>query len=873
MNLPKFFFRKSKDNLDKNAFIIFRDDTRKELTYHDAVESVIRYVKYLSDKVERGDRIVLCAENRPEWCCAYLAIVTVGGIAVPIDTELGADEIRNLVRASESTFGFYSDYTADKMKASEIPGTALFNFDTDNADENGDDVDLSLYLSGISPDDLASIIYTSGTTGLPKGVMLTHKNFFSNAMAMIDTGIISENDNMLAVLPLHHTFAFMCTFLVPLFVGAVITYPSSLKGPELTYAMKEAGVTILAGVPQLLDLFYSAIMRKIEELPFIKKSLARGLIRLSGFMRRKTGINLGMVLFGSVHERFGNQFRVMASGGASLSAATMKGLEALGFTVLEGYGLTETSPGVTFNPLKKRKPGSVGVTFKNVTIRIDKEVGDTEGEVVIKGENVMKGYYHMDDETDKVLRDGWFYSGDLGYMDGDGYLFLTGRKKEIIVLSSGKNIYPEEIEMEYQKIPLVKEVCVLEKKEGGHTTLHGFILPDLEYAKASKIANLHEALKWDIHGVSLKLPSYMRIKGFTLSSEPFPRTRLGKLQRFKIRDTQKNIESSGGQKKESIKAEEMDDVEKKVVRSLALFVHEGTPITLSDNLELDLGIDSLKRVALAAELEKVFSVKLPEIFMVDIQSVSDICDKLKEENLESSERSGKGRSFKDLLLQKPDDDQIKSIGLSQGILARLFVWTVLKGIKLFYRLYFRSNVKGLENIPTHPFILVSNHASYLDAFMIGSHVPFKVFRGLFFQGAQKYFQTGLMKVFAKLAHVIPIDPDAYIASAFSISAYVLNEKRSLCIFPEGGRSFDGSVMSFRKGIGLLASERHVPIVPARLYGTYESMPRGSSFPGCTTISLIIGEPVGVDELKALQEKGGDHYQAIADLVKERVEKL
>jgi long-chain acyl-CoA synthetase len=872
MNLPEFFFRKSKDNLDKSAFIIFREDSREELSYHDAVSSVISFVKFLSDKVERGDRIMLCAENRPEWCFAYLAIVTVGCIAVPVDTELGADEIRNLADASESKFGFCSDHTVQKIKTSGILDADVFNFDSNTIDVNGNDLDLSVFLSKISPDDLASIIFTSGTTGVPKGVMLTHKNFFSNSMAMIETGIISEKDNMLAVLPLHHTFAFMCTFLVPLFVGAVITYPSSLKGPELTYAMKEAGVTILAGVPQLLDLFYSAIMRKIEEMPFIKKSIAKGLVRLSGFVREKTGIKLGMVLFGSVHERFGKQFRVMASGGASLPASTMTGLEALGFTVLEGYGLTETSPGVTFNPLKKSKAGSVGVSFKNVKVKIEKKPGETEGEVVIKGDNVMQGYYNMKEETNKVLKDGWFYSGDLGYIDDDGYLFLTGRKKEIIVLSSGKNIYPEEIEMEYQKLPLIKEVCVLDKKEGENITLHGFIMPDLEYAKAAKISNLHEALKWDIHGVSLKLPSYMRIKGFTLYSEPFPRTRLGKLQRFKIREILKKLESSRGEKKE-VKVEEMDGVEKKVVQSLALFVHEGTPIRLSDNLELDLGIDSLKRVALAAELEKAFTVKLPETFMVEIQSVSDICDKLKETELESSEGLGEERSFKDLLLRKPDEDQIRSIGLSPGIFARLFIWTMLKGIKLFYRIYFRSSVKGLENIPEHPFILASNHASYLDAFMIGTHVPFKAFRGLFFQGAQKYFQTGLMKGFAKLAHVIPIDPDAYIASAFSISAHVLDEKRSLCIFPEGGRSFDGSVMSFRKGIGLLASERNIPIVPARLDGTYESMPRGAAFPRRTTISLTIGEPIRVDELIKIKEKGGDHYQAIADLARERVEKL
>ncbi|GBE32885.1 long-chain-fatty-acid--CoA ligase [bacterium BMS3Bbin05] len=877
MNIPEFFFRKSRGHLGKTAFISFSEEGRIDLSYMETVSSVMDLAAFLSGKIKKGKKIAICAENRPEWCIAYMAILTIGCIAVPADTELGEKEIKNIIEASGCIFSFCSDKTVDKIRASGIPDSDIFNIDKHfNEIAEGSDIDLNAFLSNISPDDIASIIFTSGTTGAPKGVMLTHKNFYSDAIAVMDTGIILEKDNVLSVLPLYHTYAFMCTFLVPLLVGATVTYSPSLKGPDIARAVREGGVTILVGVPQLLDLFHSAIVRNIDSMTFMKRSVARALINVSRFVRENTGLNIGRKLFRQVHERFGKQFRLMASGGASLNVLTIGGLESFGFTVLEGYGLTETSPVVTFNPLNRARPGSAGIPLSNVEIRIAgdrKDAQNPEGEVLIKGDMVMKGYYNMPEETAKVLKDGWFYSGDLGYFDEDGYLFLTGRKKDVIVLSSGKNIYPEEIEEEYRTLPLINEICVLEMRQGDTVTLHAVVVPDFEYARAAGIANLYDALKWDIQGVSLKLPSYMRINGFTLHTEPFPRTRLGKLKRFMVREILEKIELNE-KAKEVIKPEELDGIEKEVVSAVALFAHEGMRVKLRDNLELDIGIDSLKRIALSAELERVFSVRLPETFMTDIQTVSEICDKLKQSELESVEDSENGgRSFRDLLLRRPGDDQIRSIGLVQGLISKAVIWSVLRVLKLFFKIYFRSTVKGVENIPESPFILVSNHSSYLDSFMIGSHVPFKVFMNLFFQGARKYFRTGQMKCFAKLAHVIPIDPDAYLVSAFSLSAHVLNEKKSLCIFPEGGRSFDGNIMPFRKGIGILAAELGVPVVPARIHGTYESMSRGKAFPKKTKLTLSIGEPITADVIDKIREKGGDVYQEIADFVKVRVNSL
>jgi long-chain acyl-CoA synthetase len=331
-----------------------------------------------------------------------------------------------------------------------------------------------------------------------------------------------------------------------------------------------------------------------------------------------------------------------------------------------------------------------------------------------------------------------------------------------------------------------------------------------------------------------------------------------------------NTLRSRERKPEAVQIEEMDSISDAVVECVKKFVQKGETIRLSDNIELDLGIDSLRRIELTAELERAFSVDLPETFMVDVQTVSDLCDKIKEVEHGGEAVREEPKTFRDVLMKKPDESQIRTIGFKQGTVKSLFVWSVLKTIKLFYRIYFGSKIQGVENIPDSPFILVANHASYLDGFLIGSHIHFSTYRNLFFQGAQKYFEGWFLRCFAHLGHVIPIDPDAYLASAFSLSAHVLNREKSLCIFPEGGRSFDGSVMAFRKGIGILAYECRVPLVPVRIHGTYDAMPRGRTLPKRKRIRLVIGEPITVEKMDEIKRAGGDHYQVIADVARQRV---
>ncbi|MEK6652064.1 MAG: AMP-binding protein [Nitrospirota bacterium] len=877
--------------------------------YHDRIWKSVTYEKFSADSkaiaaylinagINKGDRIAIVSENRPEWCIAYIGIMLAGAIAVPVDAQLNPEAVRNFLTDSETKLVFCSSKTAAAVTEATI-GLEIKKIDFDSPDFKET---LNFKETEKFPDtdaeDIASIIYTSGTTGIPKGVMLTHKNFISDAKAAIGADVISQTDSVLSILPLHHTYPFMCTFLIPIILGASITYSPSLKGTDIISAIKDKGVTILIGVPQLLELIRNGIINKIKQLPFPLSWIMKNILTICGSVRKSTDINIGKIIFKSAHKALGKQFRFFASGGARLDPEVMNGLEAIGFTVLEGYGLTETSPVVAFNPMKRHKAGSVGIPFLSAEIKIinhrDGREADTgeEGEVAIKGPMVMKGYYKNSEATAQVIKEGWFFSGDLGYIDNDGYVFITGRIKEVIVLSSGKNIYPEEIEKEYLKIPLIKEICVFGLEEKGKTvSLHAVIFPDLENAKKLRISNVHETLKWDIGSISSKLPPYMRIKGFDLYPEPLPRTPLGKLRRFMVKDLTSVQHSARSVQREEDKTLISDETGRRVVECIhatRYTLPADFPIQSTDNLELDLGLDSLNRIELVVGIEKEFSITLPETFASDIQTVGDLVERIKESAVssqpsalspqanpsEAGSSQQKDKGFSSILSQEPSENEKRAIGINQGAVEWLIVSVLMGTIKLFFKIFFRLEVKGKENIPDSPFIITPNHSSYLDALVIASGLPMKMLRSIYFHGFQQYFASRPTAFLARLAHVIPIDPDAYLGKALQLSGYVLRNNKNLCIFPEGGRSYDGNLMEFKKGIGILALEMNVPVVPALIKGSFEALPKGSYKLRFKKITVKIGKPFYPSDLDKLKKPGKkEAYQFFADELRERVKEL
>jgi long-chain acyl-CoA synthetase len=811
-----------------------------------------------------GARVVVIGESSPSWCAAYLGTLMAGAIAVPIDPRLTPDEVRNLVDDSGAR-AVLAGRTAAATVARALEGRDIpvADFASFAQPLRGKVPEATPRATGSEDDDLASLLYTSGTTGAPKAVMLTHENFLGDAEALAATGLLTGDDGVLAVLPLHHTYAFTITLLYPLLVGASITYPRALKGPDIVNAARATGGTVLVGVPQVLEMMRNRIRDRLAGLPAPARIFMRALIALARLVRGATGLNLIRL---AIRNPMGPQFRFIASGGARLAPDVMRDLESYGFTVLEGYGLTETSPVLTFTPLGRRKPGSVGVAISSAEIRIDSPDAATgEGEVLARGPMVMKGYARLPEETAQALAGGWFHTGDMGRIDDEGYLFITGRKKEIIVLGSGKNVYPEEVEARFTGLPLVAELCVVERRGA----LHLVIVPDFDRARSERIANIRETLKWEINALAGGLPPQMRPTGFTLLQAPLPRTPLGKLRRFMIARLAEGEQRA--EAPEPAAPEKWSETGALVRETLARHIADDTPVLPGSSLELDLGLDSLKRIEVHVSLEEALGRRLSDQALADVQTVRELVEAIEEGRAWAEETSGAGGAsgIEAMLLREPSPEELRQAGLESGHAA--FVLATVALLRAYFRLRHGLRTLGAERIPDSPFIVVANHASYYDAFCLAAALPRRVLPHVYTQGASKFFDGPLSSRLARAGHVIPIDPDASLGGALRLSAHVLRTGRSLMIFPEGGRSSDGGLMPFMKGIGILARAFGVPIVPARIRGAYEAWPRDRRFPKGGPISVSFGAPVGPGDWPVADT--GDPAQALADLVRARIAEL
>src|ERR1700722_11876086 len=390
-------------------------------------------------------------------------------------------------------------------------------------------------------DDLASLLYTSGTTADPKGVMLTHGNYLGEVEAVFNWVDIGSSDALLGVLPLFHVLAMMANLLLPLVKGSRVVYLETLNTTELLRALRERKITAFAVVPQFFYLIHERIFQEVDKRGVITTKVFRMMMAMNHALR-KIGLNAGRLFFGKIHDTFGKKMRYLATGGSRFDPAISRDFYDLGIDVMQALGLTETAAAIFVNPPGDIVFGSVGKAMKGVEGKIvdpqpQEDGGPAVGEVAVRGKVVMKGYWKRPDATAAVLRDGWFYTGDLGYFDDDSNLFLTGRKKEVIVLSNGKNVYPEEIEAHYLKSPFIKEIAVmgLEGKPGeGGDRLHAVIVPNFDVLRQRKIVNAKEVIRFDIEGLSQKIASTKRIATYEIWQDDLPRTSTRKIKRFEV---------------------------------------------------------------------------------------------------------------------------------------------------------------------------------------------------------------------------------------------------------------------------------------------------------------------------------------------------
>jgi len=528
----KTFYERVYENITENPereiLIAKREGRYHPLTFADVRKQIISIQEALKN-LSPDDRVVIFMENRPEWISSLFAILFKGAIAVPVDYLLSSEELFNIFKDSQPRYVITSNQNEEKVReAIEKIGYQIkvINVDRDvQPPKNG-----SLEFRERKRDDVFVILYTSGTTGNPKGVMLTLGNLDHNVRAVEKLNFLSSDDRFIAILPFHHTYPLMATVLLPMALNIPLVFIEKLTPADILSTMNEQKITIMVGVPKLYHVLHHNVMAEVKKLPAPKRRAVEGALKLF----RKFGVKpVKKKFFSQVHERLGKHLRFMISGGAKLSEEVWKDFEAMGFDILEGYGLTETSPLVSVNRPGKKKIGTAGPPVDEVEVKISEK-----GEILVKGPNVMKGYFNKPEATKEVIKDGWFHTGDLGYIDEDGFLHITGRAKEVIVLESGKNVYPEDIELEILKSPYILEVGVF-YDEG---KIKALVRPDFELLVEEGIENVREFIKNEIVRTTKHLQPYKRVKEFKIIDRELPRTRIGKLRRFLLPQVWREIE-------------------------------------------------------------------------------------------------------------------------------------------------------------------------------------------------------------------------------------------------------------------------------------------------------------------------------------------
>jgi long-chain acyl-CoA synthetase len=860
------------------ALELQRHDHIESCTYaelHRMAESVGRWIT--DNGFSHGSRLAILADNHPRWVAAYLGIIAAGCAAVPLDTALHDDQVTKLLKDSGASAVFCDAkhlpvarpavaelnlglilMDPDRMTNLSIEDHWLGNLPTIF------DAGPGKFKAAASSDgDLASLLYTSGTTADPKGVMLTHANFLGEVEAVFNWIDLGPTDALLGVLPLFHVLAQMANLLLPLVKGSRVVYLETLNTTELLRALSERNITAFAVVPQFYYLIHERIFQEIKKRGAFTQRVFAVLLGLNRTLR-KLGINAGPLLFKKVHHTLGPKMRYLATGGSRFDPAIARDFRDLGIDVLQAYGLTETTAAVFVNAPDDNVIGSVGKAMKGVEGKIidaqPQEEGPAVGEVVLRGAVVMKGYWNRPDATAAVLRDGWFLTGDLGYFDAHDHLFLTGRKKEVIVLSNGKNVYPEEIEAHYLKSPFIKEIAVMgiEGKPGtGGDRLHAVIVPNFDTLRQRKIVNAKEAIRFDIEGLSPTIASTKRIGSYEIWQEDLPRTTTRKIKRFEVEkrvranQAKKLADDSELPEEKPLTADEAAWLEQPDVQRGLKIVRETAPSTLVTmrptlSLDLDLGLDSMQRVELLSRLEEELGGNLEESQLTEIYTVRDLIDGVLESAASGAGGPGSRVTFagwKSILAEEPDDPDVRAL-VRPNRTMDTFWYLVSRVIQLIALDRFDLKVSGLEKLPkTGPYIISSNHQSYLDPLILASLLPQDIFRSTFAVGTSDIFGKGFMRKLARSIKVVVLDPDANLVPAMRAGAFGLRHGLALVLYPEGERSIDGTPRIFKKGAAILSIHLQVPIVPVAIEGFYDAWPRNQAFRGFTPLKIVFGDPI------------------------------
>ena len=538
---------------DKLAIEDLKDTPIPKVSYNSLLKNILKFGTALRDlKLPERSHIAVISENRVQWCLTYLTSLCFNYVIVPIDAKLSSNEILNIIHESDTQVIVFSE-SFDAMfrekhrsmkhikyfismdlvtkKDGFLSMVELIN------DSRGCSVDV---LPKIDAQEMAVIIFTSGTLGRAKGVMLSQRNLAANLIAMVSMVMIYPEDRFLSVLPIHHTYECTCGFLCPLYAGASAHYARSLK--TVVDDLQQVKATMLLGVPLLFDKMFKRIYLAIHEKR-LTSLIVPPLIKITDFAARCGWKNSKKLVFAEIHERFGGHIRAFIAGGAAPDPVVAKGLRDLGFTFVQGYGLTETSPILTLNQLDNFKDDAAGIPLPGVELKINRPNEEGVGEVWAKGLNVMIGFYKNEKASREVFDDGWFMTGDLGFIDEDGFLHICGRKKNVIISRSGKNVFPEEIEDILQRSPFIQECLVygeddpkLDEIISAQIVVDAEAFIELSEARGVPITPelINDVIAKEVKKANAELSSFKQIKKFTIRELEFEKTTTLKIKRYLV---------------------------------------------------------------------------------------------------------------------------------------------------------------------------------------------------------------------------------------------------------------------------------------------------------------------------------------------------
>lgn len=826
-----------------------------------------------------GALVLLCAPNSPEWLVACFALLTMNAVPVVVDTQLTEEDLRHVLDDSEVQWALTTLHLARRLaKYRDNQRLTCILLDAEKDDRRSwrnYEADPKDPFPSANPADPAVLFYTSGTTGAPKGVPLTHRNLTANLQAFLKLHLIKDTDRFLLPLPLHHVYPFTVGMLAPLAAGIALVFPRSLTGPQIVRALQVAHVTVIIGVPRFYAALYAAIEARVRQRGWLATTFFQRALACSIALRRRFGLYIGKQLFASFHKQFAPHLRAVCSGGAALDPDLAWKLEGLGWQTAGGYGLTETSPILTFNPPGTGRIGAAGLPLPGVQLRVATPEGQSQyGEVQAAGPNVFTGYRHLPEKTRaSFTSDGYFRTGDLGYFDKNGYLHLVGRASSMIVMPNGENVWPEEVEEALSRSEYIREAGVFEQ----NGRLLALLAPeDALRASLHDSQEVRERIRSAVEQQMRQLPSHHRITAYAITSTPLPRTHLGKIRRYQLAELYRQATQQGYQPAVTIgpipisqlTPDDQHLLDDSTARAVWEWLGQRFPHTRlapDTHLHLDLEVDSLAWLHLTLELRERLGLILPEEAIARIETVRDLL----RETIEA-EQAPPGETQPLALFQHPEallspaqqqwlSPPGRIVSFLSACLARLN--------RAVIRWFFKLEVRGLEHLPQHgPFLLTPNHVSLLDPPALAAALPLERLARTYWGGwTGIMFTSPFMRLVSRAARVVPVDPVKGPLSSLAFGVAALKNGANLVWFPEGGRSRNGKLQRFRPGIGLILQAQPVPLVPVWIAGAYEALPYGQRWPRRRQIIITFGAPLDPDELQQFGE-GEQSPERIANVL-------